>query len=83
MILIVFSKLTFLKNSFRNTISIRVSNSCLDPDQEQHSVDPVLGPNCLQKLSADKKVTTSKERVESYIVAIPIGFRLVRLKKTM
>ena len=37
----LFSKSTFSKNSFRNTI--RVSNS-LDPD---------LGPNCLQRLSAD------------------------------
>ena len=32
------------KNSFRNTI--RVSNS-LDPYQDQHSVGPDLGPNCL------------------------------------
>ena len=45
-----FSKLTFLKNSFKNTI--RMSNS-LDPDQAQHFVGPDLGPNCLQKLSAD------------------------------
>ena len=35
-----FSKLTFSKISFRNTVSL--SNS-LDPDQ-----DPILGPNCLQ-----------------------------------
>ena len=40
----------FLKNSFRNTI--RVSNS-LDPDQAGHFVRPDLGPNCLQRLSAD------------------------------
>ena len=31
---------------------MRVSNS-LDPDQAQHSVGPDLGPNCLQKLTAD------------------------------
>ena len=43
---------TFSKNSFRNTI--RVSNG-LDPDQDQHSVEPDLEPNCLQKLSADEK----------------------------
>ena len=30
----------------------RVSNS-LDPDQAQHFVGPDLGPNCLQRLSAD------------------------------
>ena len=26
-----------------------------DPDQGRHSVGPDLGPNCLQKLSADDK----------------------------
>ena len=35
---------------FFNTI--RVSNS-LDPDQARHFVGPDLGPNCLQRLSAD------------------------------
>ena len=45
-----FSKSTFLKNSFRNTI--KVSNS-LDPNQGQHNVGPVLDPNLLQRLSAD------------------------------
>ena len=29
-----------------------MSNS-LDPDQDRHSVGPDLGPNCLQRLSAD------------------------------
>ena len=48
--LLIFSKSTFSKNSFGNTI--RVSNG-LDPDQGRHSVGPDLGPNCLQKLSAD------------------------------
>ena len=37
---------------FYNTI--RVSNS-LDPDQARHFVGPDLGPNCLQRLSADNK----------------------------
>ena len=40
----------FPKNSFRNII--RVSNS-LDPDYARHFVGPDLGPNCLQRLSAD------------------------------
>ena len=44
-----YSKSTFLKNSFRNTI--RVPNS-LDPDQTRH-FGPDLGPNCSQMLSAD------------------------------
>ena len=30
-----------------------MSNS-LDPDQAGHSVGPDLGPDCLQKLSADE-----------------------------
>ena len=42
---------TFSKNSFRNTI--RVSNS-LDPHQARWFVGPDLGPNCLQKLSANE-----------------------------
>ena len=45
-----FSKLTFSKISYRNII--RVSNS-LDPDQDRQCVSPDLGPNCLQRLSAD------------------------------
>ena len=42
----------FSENSFRNTF--RVSNGC-DPDQNRDSVGPDLGPNCLQRLSADDK----------------------------
>ena len=51
-LLIFFTIIFFEKFSqeFRNTI--RVSNK-LDPDQVQHSVSPDLGPNCLQRLSAD------------------------------
>ena len=44
--LFFFSRLTFLKNSVRNTI--KVSNS-LDPDQVQFFVGPDLGSNCLCK----------------------------------
>ena len=51
--LLIFFKLTFLKISFRNTV--KVSNG-LDPDQDQHFVGPDLGPNCLQRLSAEEKV---------------------------
>ena len=29
--------------------------NCLDPDQDRHSVDPNLGPNCLQKLSVNDR----------------------------
>ena len=47
-----FSKITFLKKSFRKTV--RVSNG-LDPDQDRRSVGLFLDPNCLQKLSVDDK----------------------------
>ena len=33
-----------------------------DPDQNLHSVDPDLGPNCLQKLSADEKSHHKQEK---------------------
>ena len=47
-----FFKLTFSKKSFRNTV--RESNS-LDPNQARRFVEPDLGPDCLQRLSADDK----------------------------
>ena len=40
-----------------------MSNS-LDPDQDQHSVGPDLGQNCLQRLSAVEGIATSKERLK-------------------
>ena len=48
-----------MKKSFRNNIN--VSNS-LDPDQARHFVGPDLGPNCLEKLSADD---TSRYKVKT------------------
>ena len=57
-LLTFFSKLTFSKNFFRNTI--RVSNG-LDPDQDRHSVGPDLSPNSLQRLSTDDKAAASKQ----------------------
>ena len=50
-----FSKSLFQKKSFRNTI--RVSNG----------LDPGLGPNCLQTLSAyDKKIVACKEQLKNH-----------------
>ena len=51
----IFSKFTFSKVSFRNTI--RVTNG-LDPDQAQRSVMLDLGPNffVFQRLSTDDKI---------------------------
>ena len=51
--LLTFFKIIFFKNSFRNTI--RLSNS-LDPDQARHFVGLDLGPNCLQRSSADDNI---------------------------
>ena len=42
---------------------MRVSNS-LDPDQSQCFVGPDLGPNCLQRLSADD---LSRQRVNIFV----------------
>ena len=47
----VFNKINF-KNAFR--VTIRESNG-LDSDQDRHCVSPDLGPNCLQRFSADDK----------------------------
>ena len=47
-----FSKLNFFKKCFKSTI--RVSHG-LAPEQDQHPVGSDLGPNCLQRLSADDK----------------------------
>ena len=53
------SRLIFSKISIRNTCTITVSNN-LDPDQARHLVRPDLGPNCLERLSADN---TRRQRV--------------------
>ena len=45
-----FQKFFFFKNSIGNMI--RVSNG-LDPDLDRHFVSPDLGPNGLQRLSAE------------------------------
>ena len=52
-----FFKINFFsKNSFNNSISMP---NGLDPDQGLHSDGPGLGPNCLQRLSADDKSRSS------------------------
>ena len=56
---LVYFKINILKkNSLGNNISV---SNILDPDQAPHFVGPDLGPNCLQRLSADN---TSRQRVE-------------------
>ena len=64
-----FSKISFLKKSFRNTIW--VSNS-LDPEQAGHFDWPDLGPNCLQRLSADY---TNRQWTRCMLVNFQSGLR--------
>ena len=64
--LLNFFKSTFSKISLRN--SIRVSNS-LEPDQARHFVRPDLGPNCLQRLSADK-IRPLRDRLDIYVICL-------------
>ena len=45
-----FQNSLFQKKYFMNAIR---ESSGFDPDQDRHSVGPDLGPNCLQRLSAD------------------------------
>ena len=49
---VLFCLLIFFKSTFSEKKKFRVSNS-LDPDQAGRFVRPVLGPNCLQRISAD------------------------------
>ena len=55
----------FSKKSFRNTI--RESNS-LDPDHDRHFffVGPDLGPNLLQRLSADESLLADRVNLLLY-----------------
>ena len=60
-----FFKIIFLTKIFQES-TIRMSNS-LDSDQARLSVGPDLGPNCLQRVSADD---TSSQRVNEALVQI-------------
>ena len=66
---VFFFKITFFKKknkkkNIRNTT--RVSNR-LGPDQARQNVGPDLGPNCLQRLSADQATLVGKELNETAI----------------
>ena len=52
-----FCLLTFFKNDLLKKYLSETLSEC-------QTVRPDLGPNCLQRLSADKKVSASKERVK-------------------
>ena len=71
---------------FFNTI--RVSNS-LDPDQARHFVGPDLGPNYLQRLSADiasKELNTKQLDtfwLKPWLKLISFGSKLFHLAKVL
>ena len=48
-----FQKINFFKIFYQE---YNWSSNSFDPDQDQHSVGPDLGPNCLQRSSADNKI---------------------------
>ena len=70
--------------------TIRVSNS-LDPDQARHFVGPDLGPNCLQRLSADiaGKVLNTKQLLDTtfwlkpWLKLISFGSNFFHLAKVL
>ena len=49
---------------FFNTIWV---SSSLDPDQARHFVGPDLGPNCLQRLSADNKRRPQRAKTKKLV----------------
>ena len=78
---------TLWMQNFFNTI--RVSKS-LDPDQARHFVRPDLGPNCLQRLSADiaGKELHTKQLVDtfwlkSWLKIISFGSNFFNLAKVL
>ena len=71
--------------------TIRVSNS-LDQDQGQHFVGPDLGPNCLQRLSADnksgqrvkyKKLVETTFWLKPWLKLISFGYNFFHLAKEL
>ena len=66
--MLIFFKINFFINSFRNTI--RVSNS-LDPDQELHSVSPDLGQTVCKDYQQTTKIAASNLLV--LILYVPVN----------
>ena len=59
--LLMIKRFLSSKYYFRKNISV---SNILEPDQARRIVGPDLGPKCLQRLSADDKIDTSRQRVE-------------------
>ena len=69
--LLLLSPADFIKIVFfqKKKIQEYYQSVSLDPDQDRHSVGPVV-PNCLQRLSVDNKVTASKGSVKKGTVSL-------------
>ena len=63
---LIFFKINFLEKFFQD-YNQSVNN--LDPDKTQHFVGPDLGPNCLQRISAED---TSRKRIKSKMYIRPL-----------
>ena len=50
--------------SLKSLRNASIESNSLDSDQARHLVRPDLGPNCLQRLSANDKVTSGGERAK-------------------
>ena len=62
--LLIFLKINFFKkNLLRNIVTVKNS---LDPDQARHYVAPDLGPNCLQRFSADYMLPLARKESRSF-----------------
>ena len=60
-----------------------LSNS-LDPDQDRQNVGPDLGPNCLQRLSADDRspILQGKSYRKENLYHYPTELKYIRFSKT-
>ena len=72
-----YSKLTFSKKSFRNTVS--ECQTVLNPDQDRLNVGPYLGPSCLKRLSTDNKIAASKKIVKVKTIKVPGAVDILNL----
>ena len=73
-----FSTLFSSKFSFRNDIGVSYS---LDPDQARHYVRPDLGPNCLQRLSADDKIR--RKQATSLLISVDFSILFETVMSTL
>ena len=75
------SSADFFQNELLGIFFSGIPSNSLDPDQARHFVGPDLGPNCLQKLSADD--TYNETSCAQCVYYVNYGYPLqIYLKKT-